>query len=419
MGAGASASEDRPSSDALRALAERFGLNHRLCVLHGLSSAAGSELNGRLGEVMRIDARTGRLCVSLLPQSPVEGWKKIRPENVRPSALQVSDASAICSICLEGASEDDGVLVHPCSCRGHSGATHLLCLQRAYGAQVKQRSKGMYPTCATCRSQYDGKVAVTLLLAHQASINAAVTANRVATSTTAHNAATSAATAASDVTAAASTAAVEAPSALHPSQLETGPPVLISGLTTATHLNGQRGWAITQVPSSGRWLVQLDDGSIKAIREGNLQHAQGGADGGDGVRGGTRANGVANSEGVGISGSGHGGSSSDVDAASLRSFHGALGLAYRNAGQPAQASQCLKELVQQTELTYGAEHPSLCPPLTTLGAPRHTPYPPHRCRLHHPAPPPNCTARPRLPIPPSLPSASLADRTRRVHAASC
>ena len=35
-------------------------------------------------------------------------WKKIRPENVRPSPLQVTDAGASCSICLEEACEEEG-----------------------------------------------------------------------------------------------------------------------------------------------------------------------------------------------------------------------------------------------------------------------------------------------------------------------
>ena len=313
MGAGASTADGKPAD--LLALSETFmARGQRLCVLHGLSSAVGMELNGRLGEVQRIDRSSGRLCVRLLPDDTVEYWKKIRPENLRPSPLQVANASAQCSICLEEASEDEGVLVHACSCRGHSGATHLHCLQKAYQVQAKQPQRTLYPTCATCKSQYDGKVAVTLLLAQQGATAAA------------------AAAAAANVRAA-------------PSTFEMGSLVRVEGLSTAVHLNGLRGVVIAQDPRSGRWLVQLEDGTIKSIREANLQ-AQ---DEGDAL---------PTADGSGAGGAGF---------ASHQSTQGTIGIAYKHAGQVHMAARCLERLVEQTEASQGAEHHALCAPLSTLG----------------------------------------------------
>ena len=127
----------------------------RVCVIHGLQSAAGQRLNGRIAEVRGSDEATGRLQLSLHPEDPPANWKLVKPENVRAAPTAASGAE--CRFCLELA--DDESLVSPCPCRGSAGGVHLQCLQQAYMAG----DTSTYPACPTCKRWYDGRTAVMLL----------------------------------------------------------------------------------------------------------------------------------------------------------------------------------------------------------------------------------------------------------------
>ena len=284
MGSGASTASNgaTPTLEDLARLDAHFLGRQRLFEIHGLASAAGEELNGRLGEVMKVDHRTGRLAVRLLPGAPVEQWKLLRHTSLRPSSLQVlGDSDTCCSICLEDASEADGVLVRACACRGSSGATHLSCCLRAFAA-ARRTAPTTFPTCPTCKEPYHPKVAVTLLLALMGSSQRPGTSAAQSASGTAPT--PSSLPSSSTSRSSAADAAAAAP-------LEFGALVRIAGLATATRLNGMRGLAIERAPGSDRWLVQLEDGSLKSVREAHLVrqsvHSDGsvrdGADGDGGI----------------------------------------------------------------------------------------------------------------------------------------
>lgn len=375
MGAGASTGEGSPTSEDVQRLSAHFLGHQRLFVIGGLTSAVGEELNGRLGEVKSVDPRTGRLAVKLLPGDPQSKWKLLRHQSLTPSPLQVTgDADVCCSICLEDASsEEDGPLVRACSCRGSSGATHLGCCLKAFAATASH-APGAFPTCPTCKSQYHPKVAVTLLLAHAADLQSKreSPATEVAASSS-----TATTTSAATSVASASAAATVAP-------LQFGALVRIHSLTTATRLNGMRGLAIERdARSLDRWLVQLEDGSVKAIREANLTrqsvHADGSVrDGADGT-GGIEAAMVAaqarlaarqglTGGGVGRGAIGGGGESLGEEAEAppeltLR----VLGMAYHAAGQSAMAVRSLRESVRLSEARYGKGHPAVALALSGLG----------------------------------------------------
>ena len=364
MGSGASTASNgaTPTHEDLARLDAHFLGRQRLFEIHGLASAVGEELNGRLGEVMKIDQRTGRLAVRLLPGDPVEQWKLLRHTSLRPSSLQVlGDSDTCCSICLEDA-EADGVLVRACACRGSSGATHLSCCLRAFAA-ARRTAPTTFPTCPTCKEPYHPKVAVTLLLAlmgpsQQPGTSAAQGASGTAPTPSSLPSSSTSRSSAADAAAAA--------------PLEFGALVRIAGLATATHLNGLRGLAIERsAPGSDRWLVQLEDGSLKSVREAHLirqsVHSDGSVrDGADGDGGIEAAMMAAQARG---SRSPHW--RSPTAAARIAPEHLAarlLGLAYHAAGQQALAVRDLRECVRVAEETYGTpEHPAVAVALASLG----------------------------------------------------
>lgn len=365
MGSGASTASNgaTPTLEDLARLDAHFLGRQRLFEIHGLASAAGEELNGRLGEVMKVDHRTGRLAVRLLPGAPVEQWKLLRHTSLRPSSLQVlGDSDTCCSICLEDASEADGVLVRACACRGSSGATHLSCCLRAFAA-ARRTAPTTFPTCPTCKEPYHPKVAVTLLLALMGSSQRPGTSAAQSASGTAPT--PSSLPSSSTSRSSAADAAAAAP-------LEFGALVRIAGLATATRLNGMRGLAIERA-GSDRWLVQLEDGSLKSVREAHLVrqsvHSDGsvrdGADGDGGIEAAmvaAQARALGTARGLG--------SRALSRALSIAPEHLAarlLGLAYHAAGQQALAVRHLRECVRVAEETYGPEQPAVAVALASLG----------------------------------------------------
>ena len=291
---------------------------------------------------MQVDQRTGRLAVRLLPTDPKSAWKLLRHENLRPSALQVLDTDAQCAICLDEASDENGVLVRACSCRNEGGGMHIGCCAKAFAAQ--SRGAPTFPSCPTCKTHYAGKVAVTILL----TLAAATAATAAAAAAAATSAAVSAAASSTATAASANVAAAEAHTAL-----EFGTRVLIEGLRNATHLNGAVGAVIDravidravvggEVGSEVRWLVQLRDGSIKAIREANLRahgHTLQGAGSTDSAAGAGQSGGVVPVVGDLQRGDLQRGADKAADVERI------LGVAYRAAGQHAMSARCLRTLV--------------------------------------------------------------------------
>jgi len=53
------------------------------CVIKGLQSEAGQDLNGCIGEVKSFDTASGRLCVCLNPDDPPSKYKKLKLENLQ------------------------------------------------------------------------------------------------------------------------------------------------------------------------------------------------------------------------------------------------------------------------------------------------------------------------------------------------
>ena len=367
MGSGASTASNgaTPTHEDLARLDAHFLGRQRLFEIHGLASAVGEELNGRLGEVMKVDHRTGRLAVRLLPGAPVEQWKLLRHTSLRPSSLQVlGDSDTCCSICLEDASEADGVLVRGCACRGSSGATHLSCCLRAFAA-ARRTAPTTFPTCPTCKEPYHPKVAVTLLLAlmglsQQPGTSAAQGASGTAPTPSSLPSSSTSRSSAADAAAAA--------------PLEFGALVRIAGLATATRLNGMRGLAIERAPGSDRWLVQLEDGSLKSVREAHLVrqsvHSDGSVrDGADGDGGIEAAMVAAQARALGTA-RGLGSRALSRALSRIAPEHQAarlLGLAYHAAGQQALAVRNLRECVRVAEETYAPEQPAVALALASLG----------------------------------------------------
>jgi len=81
MGAGAAAQHGQPSDVVVSANLRRMWPPGSRCVVHGLQSPAGQQLNGRPAEVRGLDERTGRLMLRLDPQDEASKWKKVKPEN--------------------------------------------------------------------------------------------------------------------------------------------------------------------------------------------------------------------------------------------------------------------------------------------------------------------------------------------------
>lgn len=323
-------------------LTKHFLGRQRLFVIEGLTSAAGEELNGRLGETQHVDKRTGRLAVRMLPGDQQANWKLLRHHALKPSPLQVLEgAGACCSICLEDSSDEDGVLIRACSCRGSSGATHLGCCLKAFEAMHQSKTQSLFPTCPTCKSPYHPKVAVTLLLAHAS----------------AHKPNTSGGggSARADGLAIATTT-TSAP-------IEPGCLVRLHSLITATHLNGRRGLAIERDARStdGRWLVQMEDSSLKALREANL------------IRQSVHRDGIVRDGAAGDGGIEAAMAAAQDRLAELREGSGhalatrVLGMAYHAAGQHGMALRSLQDSIRLSEDVHGQEHPSVAVALASLG----------------------------------------------------
>lgn len=68
--------ESFPAGQCLRA--------EQLVQIHGLTSEKGKEMNSLTGIAMYLDAKTQRFCVRIQEGDPVEAWKRIKPENLRP-----------------------------------------------------------------------------------------------------------------------------------------------------------------------------------------------------------------------------------------------------------------------------------------------------------------------------------------------
>eukprot|EP00929_Paragymnodinium_shiwhaense_P057204 TRINITY_DN28622_c0_g1_i2.p1 TRINITY_DN28622_c0_g1~~TRINITY_DN28622_c0_g1_i2.p1 ORF type:complete len:499 (-),score=139.32 TRINITY_DN28622_c0_g1_i2:143-1639(-) len=223
MGAAASAQEGPQAPPSAEQVAELSAAwpGGTLCVIQGLQSQAGKDLNGRLAEVRAVDEKTGRLCLRLDPRHEPAKWKKLKPTNLRKSNLAIQDSTAECSYCLDSGEE---ALISPCLCRGSSAGVHLSCLQQAYESRGENSLE--YPSCPTCKHPYDGSLALMLLESVR--------------------------------------------QALHDS-LKPGMEVRIDGLKKATDLNGSTAKLKEFDAHTGRWRVQLSEsGELKALKPENL-----------------------------------------------------------------------------------------------------------------------------------------------------
>lgn len=193
-----------------------------LCIIGGLQSGVGQQLNGRLAEVRELDEKSGRLCLRLNPEHDQGQWKKIRHVNVHQATLVLpssDDGVPECRFCMD---TRDEALVSPCQCRGSAGAVHLGCIQQAY----KSLQRFDYPTCPSCKERYESSVAAMLLEGARESLDKI---------------------------------------------FEIGMPVQLVGLTGNPVLNGQEGLLKSYDINTGRWQVIMRDSiDIKAVRPENL-----------------------------------------------------------------------------------------------------------------------------------------------------
>jgi tetratricopeptide (TPR) repeat protein len=135
-----------------------------------------------------------------------------------------------------------------------------------------------------------------------------------------------------------------------------------------------RGLAIERAPGSDRWLVQLEDGSLKSVREAHLVrqsvHSDGSVrDGADGDGGIEAAMVAAQARALGTA-RGLGSRALSRALSRIAPEHLAarlLGLAYHAAGQQALAVRNLRECVRVAEETYGPEQPAVAVALASLG----------------------------------------------------
>eukprot|EP00928_Gymnodinium_smaydae_P058275 TRINITY_DN41490_c0_g1_i1.p1 TRINITY_DN41490_c0_g1~~TRINITY_DN41490_c0_g1_i1.p1 ORF type:complete len:222 (-),score=14.79 TRINITY_DN41490_c0_g1_i1:60-725(-) len=126
-----------------------------LCVVHGLQSESGKQLNRRLGEVRGLDAESGRICVRMHPDDPPPKWKKLKADNLRRAP--VAGKGPRCFMCQQGVTDEP--LLRPCKCDASASGCHLKCLQIAALAYAEPQ----YPSCRLCKQEYDSITAVMLL----------------------------------------------------------------------------------------------------------------------------------------------------------------------------------------------------------------------------------------------------------------
>mmetsp|Transcript_59752 Transcript_59752/g.109825 ORF Transcript_59752/g.109825 Transcript_59752/m.109825 type:complete len:606 (-) Transcript_59752:131-1948(-) len=63
---------------------EDRSMGTHVCLIAGLRSEPGKQLNGQLAQIMSVDKSTQRLCVRIHPQDLKQSWKKIKLQNLKP-----------------------------------------------------------------------------------------------------------------------------------------------------------------------------------------------------------------------------------------------------------------------------------------------------------------------------------------------